>query len=70
MAVQKFWVRGLAHEGEALLEERVRGVPGVLFVSANHQEESAEIEFDDDVASLDGLRGAIEGLGYVAELAG
>lgn len=70
MPTQKLWVRGLQHEDEGRVGEALRALPGVFFASANHGDECAEVEFDDDLLSPDELREALGGLGYEVRLAG
>lgn len=70
MPVQKFRVRGVDHKSEARLEEQIRRIEGVLFAVVNHEEECAEVEFEDDCVTPAEIRDAIAALGYEAEIAG
>jgi copper chaperone CopZ len=70
MPTQKFHVPGLTRADEARVEEELKRVPGVLYASASHSARCAEIEFDDDRIGIDGLRAALERLGYDSSLAG
>lgn len=70
MPTQKFFVRGLRHDGEAAVVERLRSVPGVLFAAASHQDQCVEVEFEDDAVTTAELRATISEMGYGADLAG
>jgi copper chaperone CopZ len=70
MPTQKFWIKGLAHEDEESVACRIRELDGVLFVAMNHQDQCAEVEFEDDRASLEEIRAAAAELGYEVEIAG
>lgn len=70
MPTQKLWVKGLRHEDETPLAARLREVRGVLYAAANHHDQCAEVEFEDDVVTTDEIREAIAELGYGSEVAG
>ncbi len=70
MPTQKLWIRGLKHEDEARIERRLKAMDGVFAAVLNHAEESAQLDFEDDRASLDEIRAAIRETGYEADLAG
>lgn len=70
MPTQRYRVRGLAHADEARIEREVRRIPGVLFAAASHQDECAEVEFDDDRVGHLEIRDAIAALGFAVEIAG
>jgi copper chaperone CopZ len=70
MPTQKFWVKGLRHEDEARVTEQVRGMEGVLFALANHRDQCAEVEFEDDCVTQEEIRAALAGLGHEVEIAG
>ena len=70
MPTQKLWVRGLRHEDEERVAQRLRALDGVFSAVLDHEAESAQIDFEDDRASLDEIRAAIRELGYRADLAG
>jgi hypothetical protein len=66
MPTQKFWVKGLRHEHEAALASRIREMPGVLFAVLNHQDQCAEVEYEDDRVSGPAICSAIRDFGYDA----
>lgn len=70
MPTQKFFVKGLRAEDEEAVAERARRLDGVLFALANHQDQCAEVEFEDDCVDTDEIRRAIAEQGYEVELAG
>jgi copper chaperone CopZ len=70
MPTQKFWVKGLEHADEARVARAARGVEGVLFAVANHSDQCAEVEFEDDRVTVAEIRDAIAALGYRVEVAG
>lgn len=70
MPTQKFWVKGLEAGGEAAVVERARGVQGVLFAVANHRDQCAEVEFEDDEVTPEEIMRALRDLGYQVEAAG
>lgn len=70
MPTQKFFVKGLRHDAESDLTERLRSIPGVLFAVASHRDACVEVEFEDDAVTTVELREAIAGMGYPAEPAG
>lgn len=70
MPTQKFRVRGIDHESEAMVEARLMRIGGVLFAAVSHQEECAEVEFEDDRVTPAEIREVIRGLGYGADEVG
>lgn len=70
MPTQKFWVKGLQHQDETRVVQGARELRGVLFAAANHSDQCAEVEFEDDVVTTEEIRGAIARLGYQVEIAG
>jgi copper chaperone CopZ len=70
MPTQKFRVKDLTHEDETRVVDEIRRIPGVLFASAHHGDQCAEVEFDDDYLAPDEIRTAIEALGFEVHLAG
>ena len=70
MPTQKFWVKGLRHEDEQRVTGHLRGISGVLFALLNHQDECAEVEFEDDRVGVHEIRAAIEELGFEVAIAG
>ena len=70
MPTQKFFVKGLRAEDEEAVAGRAKQLSGVLFALANHQDQCAEVEFEDDMVSLDEIRRAIAEQGYEVEVAG
>lgn len=70
MPTQKFWIKGMRHEDETPVTERVRGVRGVLFAIANHGDQCAEVEFEDDIVTEREIRDAIAELGFDVRSAG
>lgn len=70
MPTQKLWVKGLRHEDEARVRERLERLDGVFHAALNHRDQCAEVDFEDDRASLEEIRGAIREMGYEAEVAG
>lgn len=70
MPTQKFFVKGLRPEDERALTQRISRVDGVLFAAANHSDQCAEVEFEDDRTTTAEIRSAIADAGYEAELAG
>ncbi len=70
MPTQKLWVKGLRREDEAPLERRLRELDGVFFAVLNHEDECAEVDFEDDRVSLEEIRAAIREAGYEARIAG
>lgn len=70
MPTQKFFVKGLRAEDEDAVAERARRLKGVLFALANHQDQCAEVEFEDDCVGTDEIRRALAEQGYDVELAG
>jgi copper chaperone CopZ len=70
MPTLKFWIKGLTHEDEARLVAAVRALDGVFFVVANHRDQCAEIDFEDDRVTRDQIRDVVASLGYTAQLAG
>lgn len=70
MPTQKFWIKGMQHDAEPRVAERARALDGVLHVAANHRDQCAEVEFEDDRVSIDQIRDALAELGYAVEVAG
>lgn len=70
MPTQKLRVRGLKREDEERVARRLRALDGVFAAVLSHDDESAEVDFEDDRASLDEIRAAIRETGYEAEIAG
>ncbi len=70
MPTQKFRVKGLGHEDEAQVARELRSLRGVLFAAADHSDQCAEVEFEDDAVTPDEIRERIEALGFTAEIAG
>jgi copper chaperone CopZ len=70
MPTQKFWVEGLTHADEQRVAHHLRKVSGVLFAVLNHQDECAEVEFEDDRISVREIQAAIAELGYQVAVAG
>lgn len=70
MPTQKFWVKGLEHADEARVSRAARALDGVLFAAANHSDQCAEVEFEDDRVTVAEIRDALAGLGYSVEVAG
>jgi copper chaperone CopZ len=70
MPTQKFRVPGLTREDESRVEQHLKQLRGVLYVSASHAAACAEIEFEDDTISLDAIRQALADLGYQANIVG
>jgi copper chaperone CopZ len=70
MPTQKFWVRGLKQEDEETVARRLRALAGVFGAVLSHDAECAEVDFEDDRASMDEIRAAIREMGYESEIAG
>lgn len=70
MPTQKFWVKGLEHADEARVSGAARALEGVLFAVANHSDQCAEVEFEDDMVTVAEIRDALAALGYTVEVAG
>ena len=70
MAIQKLHVPGMDRAQETEIERRLRAVEGVLYASANHEAECAEVEFEDDVVTTDSLRNILAEMGFQTRLAG
>jgi copper chaperone CopZ len=70
MPTLKLWVNGLRHEDEQAIARRLRQIDGVFAASLNHRDACAEVDFDDDRASVEQIRACIRELGYEARLAG
>ena len=70
MPTQKIWVKGLRHEDEARIAERLRALDGVFAAVLNHQDQCAEVDFEDDRATTDDMRRVIAELGYDSEIRG
>lgn len=70
MPSQKFWVKGLRHEDEASIAQRLEELDGVFYAALNHHDQCAEVDFEDDRVSTDQIRAAIGEFGYSAEVAG
>lgn len=70
MPTQKIRVEGLKHDDEARIAERVQQLEGVYYAVLNHEDESAEIDFEDDCVSWEEICTVIAGFGYRVQLAG
>lgn len=70
MPTQKFYLPDLSHEQEARVTEALRGVDGILFVAANHEDRCAEVEFEDDCVSIEDIASRLEEAGFDAQPAG
>lgn len=70
MPTQKLWVRGLKQEDEEPVTRRLRALSGVFAAVLSHDAQCAEVDFEDDRASLDEIRAAIREMGYESEIAG
>lgn len=70
MPTQKFWVKGLRHEDELRITQAARELRGVLFAAANHSDQCAEVEFEDDMVTTEEIRSALEARGFRVEVAG
>lgn len=70
MPTQKLWVKGLKREDEERVAERLREMDGVFFAVLDGPAGSAEVDFEDDRASVDEIRAALHELGYETGLAG
>ncbi len=49
---------------ESSVNEKVSSLDGVISVTANHKENSVDIEFDDNKISLDAITGVISSAGF------
>ncbi len=71
MATLKLCIDGMAgHGDEARVQDALRRQPGVLCAIANFEDACAEIEYEDDEASLDRLVAVVRELGFPAEVGG
>ncbi|MEX2582107.1 MAG: heavy metal transporter [Gemmatimonadota bacterium] len=70
MSTQKLHVRGLSREDEGRVESALRSVSGVLYAAANHVDECAEVEFEDDMVTIAELRERLRELGFESRAAG
>ena len=70
MPTQKLWVKGLRHEDEERVARRLREVRGVFGAVLNHADECAEVDFEDDLASLEEICAAVRECGYEAKVVG
>lgn len=70
MPTQKLRIRGLRAEDEARIAARLRQIDGVFAAALSHQDACAEVEFEDDRASLSRMQAAVAEFGYRAEIAG
>lgn len=70
MPTQKLWVKGLKQEDERPIEQRLKELDGVFYAVLNHQDECAEVDFEDDRASLAEIRAALREMGYESQVAG
>jgi hypothetical protein len=66
MPTQKFLVQGLRHEDEAALAGRIRELPGVFFALLDHEEQCADVEYEDDRVTGADICAAIRTFGYEA----
>jgi hypothetical protein len=69
MPTIKFSVRELDLEGEERLERAMMGITGVYGAVADHEARCLEVDFEDDVASLDELEEAARRAGFTTRLA-
>ncbi len=71
MATLKLRIQGMSGRAdEDRIETALRQEPGVLGAIANRAGACAEIEYEDDEASLEHLLDLVRRLGYPAELCG
>lgn len=70
MPTQKLWIKHLRHEDEEPLARRLRALDGVFAAVLNHQDQCAEVDFEDDRVTPDEMRRAIAELGYESEIRG
>lgn len=70
MPTQKIWIKGLRHEDEQPLAVRLRALDGVFAAVLNHQDQCAEVDFEDDRVTTDDMRRAIPEHGYESEIRG
>jgi copper chaperone CopZ len=70
MAVQKFFVEGLAREDEARVESGLRELAGIIYAAANHADSCAEVEFEDDAVTTHEVREALQRMGFESRIAG
>lgn len=70
MPTQKLWVKGLKPEDERPIEKRLKELDGVFYAVLNHRDECAEVDFEDDRASLAEIRAALREMGYESQVAG
>ncbi len=70
MPTQKFRVKDLRREDEDRVAARLREIPGVYFAVLDHGEECAEVDFEDDVVSLEQICDAVREYGYDVRIAG
>ncbi len=70
MPTQKFWIKGLRHEDEQPLARRIRALEGVYYAALNHEDECAEVDFEDDRVTTAEICAAIAASGYEVRLAG
>lgn len=70
MPTQKFRIHGLRHEDEERIARGIRSLEGVFYAVLNHQDESAEVDFEDDLVTCAEIRAVITGFGYTSQNAG
>jgi len=70
MPTVRLHVRGLEAADEEPLERIMTDLPGVFGAVANHEDRTLEIDFEDDVVSLDELIQAAGSSGFTAYFAG
>jgi|GEM_PF-2483709 len=70
MPTQKLRVKDLKREDEARVAARLREIPGVFFAVLDHGDECAEVDFEDDVVSLEQICEAVREYGYDVRIAG
>lgn len=68
MPTLKFRVKNLRHEDEQRVAACIRQLPGVFYACLNHQDECAEVDFEDDRVTAAEIRAVILALGYEAQL--
>lgn len=70
MPTQKLWVKELRRGDEARVAARLRALPGVFFAVLDSGDGCAEVDFEDDLVSLDQICAAVRECGYRVEIAG
>jgi hypothetical protein len=70
MPTQRFRIHGLRHEDEERIARGIRQLEGVFYAVLNHQEECAEVDFEDDLVTCAEIRAVIAEFGYRSRNAG